>query len=152
MENLPATKADLIKSFSQSSKDNSAEGSLSIYKGALISDESIVRYSVKVRYAFPALPPEYYGVLLDMVKEEGFTDERFRDAVHYVIKTCVYPSPTIAQFISFDKRIQTLTYDKYLKLCDEGLGNNYEPITLKGRPAPVWIHINDINQFNIKSE
>ena len=152
MENLPTTKADLIKSFSTSSPSVSPESEISIYKGDVISDENIIRYSVKVRHAFPALPPEYYGVLLDMAKEEGFTDERFRDAVHYVIKTCIYPTPTIAQFISFDKRIQTLNYDKYLKLCDEGLGNNYEPITLKGRPAPVWIHINDINQFNIKSE
>lgn len=87
-----------------------------------------------------------------MAKEEGFTDERFRDAVHTVIKTCVYPTPTIAQFISFDKRIKTLNYDQFLKLCDEGLGNNYKPIKFKDRPAPIWIHINDIEQYKIKPE
>ena len=150
MENLPTTREELMNSFSKSLPHISQGNEISTYNGNIISNEAIVRYSVKIRHAFPALPPEYYNVLLEMVKEEGFTDGRFRDAVHHVIKTCIYPTPTIAQFISFDRRIKIYTYSEYCKLCDQGDGKNYQPVALAGNIKPVWAHINDINQYNLK--
>ncbi len=139
------------------SSRNIATNEISIYKGGIISNESIIKYSIKIRYAFPALPPEFYDVLLEMVKEENFTDERFRDSVHYVIKNCHYPTPTIADFISFDRRFKVFTYDEMLKKLDEMGGDrkiwdSYKRIKLPGRPEPVWIHVNDIAMYKIKSE
>jgi len=87
-------------------------------------------------------------VFMDML--EGFTDDRLRDAVRNVISTCVYPQPTIAQFISFDKRIKVYTYSQYCKLCDEGTGKNYHPVAIGENTHPVWVHENDINQYNLK--
>jgi len=138
-----------MNNFSKSLDRISPSNEISIYNGNTISDEAIVKYSIKIRSAFPALPPEYYDVLLEMAKEERFTDERFRDAVHHVIKTCIYPAPTIAQFISFDKRFKVYTYSQYCKLCDEGDGKNYQPVAINGNTKPVWAHTNDINQFNL---
>ena len=153
MENLPTTREVLIKNFSTSSPSILPKNELSLYEGDVISDENIIRYSIKVRQAFPSLPPDFYNILLEMAKEEGFTDERFRDAVHYVIKTCVYPMPTIAQFISYDKRVKTLTYHQIISMVEEGdpkAFDRYKRIELPNLPEAVWIHVNDIKQFNIK--
>ena len=153
MENLPVTKEALIKSLSMSSPAISAANEISLYKGSIISDESIVRYSVKIRQAFPSLEPGFYNILLEMAKEENFTDERFRDAVHNVIKTCIYPTPTIAQFISFDKRIKVFKYHDIIKMVDDGDHNafdRYKRVEMDGLPEAVWIHKNDIAKYNIK--
>ena len=88
-----------------------------------------------------------------MAKEEGFTDERFRDSVHMVIKTCIYPTPTIAQFISFDKRVKVLKYPDIIKMVDDDPNafDRYKRIVLDGLPEAVYIHVNDIAKYNIKS-
>jgi hypothetical protein len=143
-----------MRNFSQSLDPTLRGDEISLYKGNIISDESIVRYSVKIRKAFPSLPPGFYDILLEMAKEEGFTDERFRDAVHHVIKTCIYPTPSIAQFISFDKRVQTFTYEQMLKKLDESGGSlkfwdNYKAFKFKNNARRVYIHVNDVQQFNI---
>ena len=49
--------------------------------------------------------------------------------------------------------IKTYSYAQYVKLIDEGEnGDNYKPIKLKDRPALVWIHVNDIEQYNIRDD
>ena len=88
-----------------------------------------------------------------MAKEEKFTDERFRDSVHCVIKTCIYPTPTIAQFISFDKRVKVFKYPEIVKMVEDGDPNafdRYQRIQMEGLPEAVWIHINDVAKYNIK--
>jgi hypothetical protein len=153
MENLPTSREALIERFSKQSPSILPQNEISIYKGPVISNESIVKYSVKIRQAFPTLAPEFYDILLNMAKEEGFTDERFRDAVHMVIKTCVYPTPTIAQFISWDKRIKVFNYEEILKKWDEGTSREtYKPIKFSDREKVVWVDVDDIKKYNIKSE
>ncbi|MEN6569024.1 MAG: hypothetical protein ABFC18_03325 [Rikenellaceae bacterium] len=68
----------------------------------------------------------------------------------HVICTCQYPQPTIANFISFDRRVKVYTYSEYCKLCDEGDGKNYQPVAIAGNTYPVWAHNNDINQYKLQ--
>jgi hypothetical protein len=100
-----------------------------------------------IKKAFPALPLDFYDVFIDMVRETGFSDQRLRDAVKYVVCTIPYPTPTIANFISFDKRIKLNTYDEMLKKASE-LGQEvwrlYKPVKLPERERAVWVHIDDI--------
>lgn len=103
----------------------------------------------KIKKSFPGLPIGFYQVFDERLKANNFTDERLTDAVNHVIDTCVYPTPTIANFISFDRRIKVYTYAQYCKLCDEGDGNNYLPVAINKNVKPVWAHINDISQFNL---
>ena len=131
--------------------ENSALSDISIYKGNLTA-RNLVKNIAFIKKAFPVLPIDFYDLLTDRIKANNFSDERLNDAVNNVIDTCVYPQPTIAQFISFDKRIKVYDYSEYCKLCEEGQGKNYKPIKFKNRPAPVWIHINDIAIYNIKTE
>jgi hypothetical protein len=121
---------------------------VSIYRGPLTA-RVIVESAAKIKKAFPTLPIGFYQVFDERLKENNFTDSRLTDAVNHVIDTCIYPTPTIANFISFDKRVKVYTYSQYCKLCDEGDGKNYQPVAINGNTKPVWAHINDINQFNL---
>lgn len=126
--------------------------SISIYKGNL-TPKVLVESTVKVRKAFPELEDGFFEVFSERVKACGFTDDRLRDAVNYVIENCVYPTPTIAQFISWDKRIKVYSYEEMLNKWDEGIGREaYKPIKFPDREKMVWVDIDDIKKYNIKSE
>jgi hypothetical protein len=57
----------------------------------------------KIRNAFPSLPAGFYDVLCDRIKTKKFNDARLCNAVDGVIDTCAFPTPTVANFIIFDK-------------------------------------------------
>lgn len=122
---------------------------ISIYRGSLTTP-AVIANIARIKKSFPTLPIGFYEILSERLKENHFNDDRLKDAVAHVIDTCVYPTPTIANFISYDKRVKVYTYSEYCKLCDEGTGKNYKPVALEGRTHPVWAHENDINQYNLK--
>ena len=52
----------------------------------------------------------FTDLLTESLKRNGFTDERFTDAVNYVIDNCRYPKPSIADFVSYDKSVKVYTW------------------------------------------
>lgn len=44
--------------------------------------------------------------------EKGFTDDKMRDAINYVIDNCKYPIPSIAEFLSFDRVVKLYSYQE----------------------------------------
>lgn len=128
--------------------------SISVYEGKL-STQIIIDNVKRIKKAFPALPEGFYDVLAERITDNTFTDDRLTDAVKNVIDTCVYPQPTIAQFISFDKRIKILTYEDMIRKTDEvgdWIWKHYKPIQLPDRETKCWIHIDDIKKYNIQDE
>jgi hypothetical protein len=124
---------------------------LSIYNGPLTTP-CVIQNMKMIKYAFPALPEGFYEVLSQRIKEQKFSDERLTDAVNYVIDNCVYPTPTIAQFISFDKKFKVLSYEDMVnKTNDFGaeIWNSYKCVSLPGRTKKVWIHIDDIITYKL---
>ena len=105
-----------------------------------------------IQNAFPTLPNGFYDVLYDMIKDEGFTDQRLKDSVKHVIKNCVYPQPTVAQFISFDKKIDLFTYDDMMKKTDtdKDAFKRFLPIKLPGVSYTLWAHKNDVEKYNLE--
>jgi hypothetical protein len=145
-ELIPATLQTLSPIKSESG------GELSIYKGELTA-QCLVSSVATIKKSFPSLPIGFYDVFIDRLKANNFSDDRLIDAVAHVIDTCLYPTPTIANFISFDKRVKTYTYAQYTKLIDNGEnGANYQPVKFRNMPALVWVHVNDIAKYNIKSK
>ncbi len=140
MQNLQPSQPNI----SQSQTD-----SISIYKGALTTQGWIKGLKL-IKLTFPTLFPGFHDVLAERLKANGFSNERFLDSVNHVIDTCTYPTPTIADFISFDRKIKTYTYGQYCDLCDQGDGRNYAPVRLDNMPKPVWIHVNDISKYGLK--
>lgn len=124
---------------------------ISLYIGVL-STKNVIHNIAKIKKAFPSLPEGFYEIFSDRIKANCFTDQRLMDAVTHVIDTCVYPTPTIAQFISFDKRVKVYKYHEIIKMVDGGdpdAFKRYKRIELDGLPEAVWIHINDIAKYNL---
>jgi len=96
-------------------KDNK----ISIYSGTL-TPEFAVKQTIRIKNAFPALPSEFIDILLERIKDNGFCDDRLKDAISHVIDNCKYPQPTIAQFISFDKTVECISYSKLVEMVNRG--------------------------------
>jgi hypothetical protein len=125
---------------------------VSLYKGELTMSCLIDSVS-NIKKAFPLLPIDFYDKFIDRIKANGFSNERLIDSINHVIDTCSYPTPTIAQFISFDKRIKVYKYPEIVQMVEDGDPNafsRYKRIVMKGLPEAVWIHINDIAKYNLK--
>lgn len=116
---------------------------ISIYSGEL-TKECVAVNLMKVKNAFPALSQEFYNIFAERVKDNHFSNQRLTDAVQYVIDNCIYPQPTIAQFISFDKKIRLYTYEQAF----DNIG--LVPVKLENRKSIVWISKMDAETFNIK--
>jgi len=91
---------------------------ISIYTDKLTT-AGIVSNVARIKQAFSQLELGWYDVLTDMLRKCNFTDKRLSDSVDHVIKTCVYPHPTIAQFLSFDKKVKVNSYNDMIRLVDE---------------------------------
>ena len=118
---------------------------ISLYTGEL-TPKAVVNNIANIKKAFPGLPAGFYDVFTDRIKENGFCDERLRDAVSHVIDNCIYPQPTIAQFISYDKTLKFKTHDQMCK--DESWGT-YLPVKFPDRPKVIWVHANDIKLYKL---
>lgn len=129
------------------------KGELSIYRGILTTN-CVIENTIKIKNSFPALPEGFYEIFSERIKDCGFTDQRLNDAVKNVIDTCIYPAPTIAQFISWDKRVKVYKYIDIVKMIDDDpkAFQRYKRIEMEGLPEAVWIHINDIAKYGIKSK
>jgi hypothetical protein len=86
---------------------------ISAYKGEL-TPKAVAQCAAKLKKAFPTLQNDFFETLYERLQSNHFTNERAIDAINYVIDNCIYPQPTIAQVISFDKREKLLTYQQML--------------------------------------
>jgi hypothetical protein len=144
VKNLPNLLQENLESISE----------ISLYKGQL-SARCLVESIATIQKAFPALPIGFFDVFTDRLADNGFCDERLKDAIKNVIDTCIYPTPTIAQFISWDKKIKVFKYPEIVKMVEDGDPNafdRYKRIEIEGLPEAVWVHINDIVKYKIKSK
>lgn len=124
---------------------------ISIYKGSL-NPSCVIANVSKIEKAFPSLPTEFYQVFAERIKANGFCDTRLNDAVNSVIDNCVYPSPTLAQFLSFDKKFKVYNYEEMVKKWIElgqDIRKSYNAVKIVGRKKPVWAHIDDIQKYNL---
>ena len=78
-----------------------------------------------------------------------FTDQRLRDSADHVIRTCIYPTPTIASFLSYDNRIDLCSYKEIKNMCSSVYNafEDYNFVESLGKYA----HINDIKQWDLKA-
>lgn len=131
--------------------DEPGGSSLSVYSGRLTA-ETVVESITKVRATFPTLSNDFYDIFMERIKDKCFSDKRLKDAVNHVIDTCQYPTPTLANFLSFDKRVRILSYSELGVLVTNGeaLFSNYSKIKIAGKPH--YVRIADKELFNIPDE
>ena len=91
-------------------------------------------------------------MFIDRIRANGFSDQRLIDAVNHVIDNCPYPTPSIAQFISFDKKYKIVTYEQMIKKAEEfgtEIWKSYKKLMLPDRSKPVWVHIDEAKKYNL---
>jgi hypothetical protein len=98
-----------------------SEGStVTIYVPDEISIQAQIEAVKTLKNAFPALPMGFYDIMIDRMRANGFNEQRLMDAVANVIDTCVYPTPTIATLISWDRRVKLYTWAEVTDMIDKG--------------------------------
>jgi hypothetical protein len=127
---------------------------ISLYADPLAGTKEIIAAQVRIKKSFPALPAGFYDTLDDRIRENGFTVQRLKDAVSYVIDNCPYPTPMIANFISYDKTIKFRTYNEMLKEAvpyeiNSVLWKEWLPVKFPHLPATVWVHANDVARYDL---
>lgn len=126
---------------------------VSAYKGVL-TKETVVKSCIKIKQTFPALTTDFFDILSERITENKFSDERLKASVNHVIDNCVYLQPTIAQFLSYDKKIKLYTYEDLFLSSDDlrRIAHNYQKVKVfEGQKKPMWAHINDIERYKLES-
>lgn len=98
------------------------------------------------------MPVDFFEVFSERIKENNFCDSRLIESVKFVVDNCVYPVPTIAQFITFDKRIKVYYYEDIVKKLDDNRKAFESYIAVKvndEQPKPLYVHVNDFEKFNL---
>jgi len=90
------------------------ENKLSIYGIGKVSAESYAQGAKLIRGSKPKLSTGWYEILEIMLDQDGFTDQKFKDAVQVMISTCPYPEPSHADILSYDKFIDAYTWEELL--------------------------------------
>ena len=123
---------------------------ISLYSGELTT-RAVTDNVARIKKAFPLLPMGFYDAFTDRIMANNFCDERLLDAVNFVIDNCPYPTPSIANFISYDRTIKFKTHEEmckeamtYDKIWDEWLA-----VKFPDRPKVVWIYANDIEKYKL---
>lgn len=132
-------------------RDSLQNNEISLYSGQLTT-QVVVASVAKIKAAFPALPGGFYDTLADRITANGFCDERLRDAVNHVIDNCPYPTPTIANFISYDRTVKFKTYDEMCKeaLTSDSIWREWLAVKYPDMPKTVWVHANDVQKYNLQ--
>jgi hypothetical protein len=103
----------------------------------------------KILTAFKGLDTNFTNLLAESLKRNGFTDQRLTDAVNYVIDNCQYPSPSIAEFVKFNKSVKVYSYEEMISL---GYGTEgFKKVRLNQEQVkPLWVTGSDFEKYGLK--
>lgn len=144
IESCPVEKLQL--SNSRSTQDLN----LSLYHDQKASMDHVAEGISRLQSAFPRMSKEFFSLLFERIDENQFTIKRLEDAINHVIDNFHYREISIADVISYDKRVKLHTYNE---VCDsvvsKGLTfDDYEKHTIEGKV--FWIKKVDLLNNNIK--
>ena len=121
------------QSLKQKELDNTSE--ISIYSGPVANESEIESEVNKLVAAFPDVKNDFLIVLVERMIDKNFTKERVKEAINHVIDTNPYKRPSIADIISFDRKIKLYTYSEIQAKCYPGYSafDQFEKIEIEGR-------------------
>ena len=143
-------------SFSELSRAESQGGwksEITVYTDRQADQKLIAQEVVKLKHAFPTISKEFANVLSERIYANNFTEERIRDAVAYVLDNFRYKQPTIADVISFDKRVKVYSYTQILNMLVEigpSVWNDYKPVKVEGVDRTVYVNIAEAESLGLK--
>lgn len=93
---------------------------ISVFSGQIATEDEMKSEVKKLMAAFPEIKTDFLIVLFDRMIDKKFTKERVREAINNVIDTNPYQRPSIADIVSFDRKIKVYTYSEILAKCRPG--------------------------------
>lgn len=87
--------------------------------GETAHPQVIAAETAKIIVSFPQLDKLFFTVLAERLIKNGFTEQRLKDAVGYLIDNFKYPRPTIADIINFDKKVKLISQIELLNLVSD---------------------------------
>ena len=123
---------------------------VSVYSGKL-DNNIIIDQFARIKRNWPVLEEWFYRELAERIKANNFTSKRLIDAVSRVIDEFCYKTPSIADFISFDLKIQTYTYNQLIDLNNRIAGNVFilfPPVNFNG--AKLYVSVEDIERYKLE--
>lgn len=108
---------------------------ISIYSGVPATRDQIKSEVKKLTAAFPEVTSDFIILLAERISDNEFTAQRVKDAINHVIDNSPYKRPSIADIISFDRKIKLHTYSEIQAKCYPGYSafDHYEKIEIDGR-------------------
>lgn len=73
----------------------------------------------RLQSAFPKQGKEFFNVLAERLIANGFTDQRFTDAVNHAIDNFQYKELNISDIVRFDKKVRLYNYQEACKLVTQ---------------------------------
>jgi hypothetical protein len=96
-------------------------------------DFAQAREMIQTNYGIEYLN-EKFDILFELIAEEGWTDNRFRETLKWFLKNHKYPNWTIADWFNYS--VKLYPYSWYLKQPDKTLLESYE-VNLPNSKNPI---------------
>lgn len=110
---------------------------LSMYDDKKADATAIASLTLKLSAAYPTAyeNPMFASVLTDAIIRNGMTEKQLEDAVNHLIDTCPYKTFSIADIVSYDKRVPLMDYGEYCRRTTEGVnrGEDFETVKIDGK-------------------
>jgi hypothetical protein len=94
---------------------------ISLYPQGLLTDESIAVNLKKLQISFSRQTPEFFNILAERIVANGFTDEKLKDAVNYVIDNFQYKELNISEIVRYDLCAKLYTGEEYMNFQMKGM-------------------------------
>ena len=127
------------------SPNTSIKSEISVYKDEL-TKEGVALNCAKILSAFRGTDEMFTDLLTESLKRNNFTNERFSDAVNYVIDNCPYPKPSIADFVSFDKKVKLYSHEEASGL---GMSRFVSVRVNENQTKPLWASRKDFELYGL---
>lgn len=91
----------------------------------------------------------FLDILKHRLEMNGFSKKRVQDSIDHVIDNCIYPTPSVANFITFDKTIKFYSYEEMIAF---GIGTDkFRKIRIKEtQEKPLWVFEKDFIVYNLE--
>ena len=92
---------------------------ITIYQGEPASALVLAQETAKIHVLFPKLDKLFVPLLIERLSVNNFTEKRVKDAISYLIDNFKYQNPSIADIVSFDKKIKIYSHNDVVQLVTE---------------------------------
>ena len=93
---------------------------VTLYKGEPATKAEIAKETAALIAAYPKQTDAFMAILMQQIVDDRWPVERVQDAVKSILRKALYPTFTIAQFMSFDKPMRLYTHAGYCWLINNG--------------------------------